>query len=250
MSEKLGMTLVLVALAGCVAGGTADKARDLLDEAIKAHGGADRLNTYKASTAAVKGKLNVAGQTLSFTARFARELPDRMRNEITVEVMNTTIKEIQVLNRGKGWRSENGKTQEMTGEMLKEAREELHGDEVTGQLTPLKGGQYKLSLLGDLKVGDRESVGLRVARAGFRDIHLYFDKKTHLLAKAETRAKDLTAGGKEVTVETFYDDYRPVRGVQVPHRLTIKRDGMAFLTAEVTDVKLFEKLGDDSFGKP
>lgn len=252
MRKSLAATAILMALATAPARGADDKDMQvLLDKAIKAHGGAANLNKYLASTMKVKGKLSVRGQALDYTGDFSVQMPDRMREEITVEVMGKKYPVIQVLNKDKGWSNTDGKTTAMNKMMLKEAREEMHSGWVTQQLTPLKGKDYKLSPLGEIKVGGREAAGMRVSHKGYRDVSLYFDKKNYRLLKVEARAKDLMGGGdKEEKVETFYEDYKPVQGMPVPHRLVMKRDGKDFLTGEVIEVKLLEKLGDEVFAKP
>lgn len=222
----------------------------LLDRAIKAHGGADILNKFPATTMKMKGKVHVMNQTFDFTGDFAVQMPDRIRHEINVDVMGMQFKQIQVLDKNKGWIAAAGQTREMNKEELEEAREEMHAGWVAGQLTPLLGKEYKLSSLGESKIGKRDAAGILVARKGYRDVNMYFDKKSGLLLKTESRVKDLMGGGQEVTQETFYDDYKDLQGVQVAHTLTMKRDGKDFLSGELTEVQAHEKLGDEHFAKP
>ena len=79
---------------------------------------------------------------------------------------------------------------------------------------------------------------------------LFFDKKTGLLLKTETRSKDPMAGDNEYTAETLYDDYKKVDGFPVAHKVTVKRDGKLFFASENSDVRLAEKLDDSTFEKP
>ncbi len=109
---------------------------------------------------------------------------------------------------------------------------------------------YKLSALGEVKVGDRPAIGVRVQRKGYRDVNLFFDKDKSLLLKMETRVKDIMQGGQEYTSATVYADYKKVEGMEIPHKVTIERDGKAFVEGEITEVKLSEKLGDSLFEKP
>jgi hypothetical protein len=57
-------------------------------------------------------------------------------------------------------------------------------------------------------------------------------------------------GGKEYMAETFYSDYKKVDGLLIAHKLLIKRDGNKYVDAEVTEVKVSEKLDDSVFAKP
>lgn len=223
--------------------------KELIAKAIKAHGGKDVLTKYKASENKMKGTVHVMGMAIDFTGEVAYQAPNRMRIEIDAEVGGMTFKTIQVLAGDKGWISTNGKVSKMTKDMLAEGKEQFHSGAVT-RLVVLEQKGYTLSPLGEAKVNGREAVGVRVAHKGYRDVSLYFDKKTHMLVKSETRGKDLMAGGEEYTGETFYSDYKKVDGVQVAHKVVVKRDGKKYVEGEITESKVAEKLDDSVFAKP
>ena len=54
----------------------------------------------------------------------------------------------------------------------------------------------------------------------------------------------------EVTAEEFFDDYKPVGGIQHAHKITVLRDGKKFVEGEITDFTPKEKLDDSTFAKP
>jgi hypothetical protein len=116
-------------------------------------------------------------------------------------------------------------------------------------LLPLRDRDYELAPVGELKIGERTAVGIRVSHKGRRDINLFLDKETGRLLKSETRAKDVQAG-KEFTQETLYSEYKEVDGVPVAHKFIMNRDGKPFLELEMSDYKAHEKLDDSTFGKP
>jgi hypothetical protein len=242
--------------AGVLAGAGVVRADDQADvkaviaKAIKAQGGAANLARYQALTTKNKGKFYGMGAGIDYTGENAYQFPDRLRVEVEGEVMGQNFKVVQVVNGDKGWVAFNDKVTPMTKEMVAEAREQMYAARVT-RLLPLSGTDFKLSPLGEVKVGDRPAVGVRVESKNHRDISLFFDKDKGLLLKSETRAKDVQGGGDtEFTVETVYGDYKKVDGVQVPHNVTIKRDGKLFVENEITEAKLAEKLDDSLFAKP
>jgi outer membrane lipoprotein-sorting protein len=251
MRKLLGVWCV----AGLLAGGAvrADDAADVkavLDKAIAAHGGADNLTKYKAVSMHIKGKLHgVIGDSVDVTGEIASQLPDRLRFEMSLTVMGTDLKITQVVKGDKGWVAVNDMIMELTKEQMAEAREQMHVAGVT-RLVVLRDKAYKLSPLGDSKVEGKDAVGLRVEHKDRRDVSLFFDKKTGLLLKSETRGKDPMAGDKEFTAETLYDDYKKVDGFPVAHKVTVKRDGKLFVESESSDVKVAEKLDDSTFEKP
>jgi hypothetical protein len=225
------------------------KLREIVAKAIKAHGGEDTLKKLQASVTKTKGKFYGLGEAIDYTGETAVQLPDRIRTEVAGTANGQEFKFYQIVKGDKGWMKFGDDTMELSKEMIAEAKEQLNVAAIA-HLTVLTGKGYKLSSLGDVKVGDREAVGVRVEREGFRPVSLFFDKGNGMLVKTETRGKDLMRGGEEYTSETFYKDYKKVDGLMVPHKITIKRDGKDFVESETTEVKPSEKLDDATFAKP
>jgi hypothetical protein len=221
------------------------KVREIVERAIKAHGGTDLLTKYKASISKEKGKLHLAGAALDFTSETSFQLPVRRRAEAHYKATQATI--IQVIDGKKGWLKEGNETEEMNKEMLALAKEEMYHANIS-HLICLKDNDYKLSPLEEVKVGDRPAIGIRVKRKGYRDVNLFFDKDKSLLLKMEVRVKDLA--GQEYTFTKRYDDYRKVKGMMFPYKFATECDGEPYVEAEVTEVKIAEKLDDNVFAKP
>ena len=228
-------------------------AKAVVEKAVKARGGADNLAKYKADVLKIKGAVHVSGLDIDFTGEISFQQPDKSRAVIEGTVMGTNFKSTRVVNGDKGWIDDLlGATQsmrDMSKEELAEERESQNANSMA-RLAVLTDKAYTVSTVGESKVGDKEAVGILVKRKGYRDVSLFFDKKTHLLLKSETRVKDPQGGDTEFTQEAFYDDYKKVGDLQVAHKLTIKRDGKAFLESETTEFKPEEKLDDGLFAKP
>lgn len=225
------------------------KLQEVVDRAIKAHGGLDNLKKFKASATKQKGKVRVMGQAFDYTSEASLQLPDRFRLEVKTNAGGQEFTFIQVINGNKGWMKLADNSQELDKDMLDEAKEQLNAANIT-QLVCLKDKEYKLSTLGEVKVGDRPAIGIRVERKGYRDVSLFFDKEKSLLRKMETRGKDPMQGGQEYTSTTLYDDYKKVEGMMVAYKTTVERDGKPFVDGEVTEVTVSEKLDDSVFEKP
>jgi outer membrane lipoprotein-sorting protein len=231
----------------------ADEAADMkavVEKAIKAHGGLETLSKYKAVTAKSKGVFHGLGQPIDYTSTLVYQEPDKVRVETEGEFMGVNFKRVEVVNGNKGWIQLMGNTDEMSKDVMAEVQERLHAQAVA-HLVALTNKDYKLSTLGEAKVGDRAAVGVRVEYKGRRDVNLFFDKENGLLLKSETRVKDVESGGdKEATQETYYSDYKKVEGMQVPFKVKVNRDGKLLVEAETTEFKPAEKLDDGQFGKP
>jgi hypothetical protein len=223
-------------------------AKAIIEKATKAHGGADKLANVKAFTSKMKGKVHVMGLDLDFTGSTAMQEPEKMRVEIESEVMGMKFTSLQVFNKDKAWASINGMTMELDKEAVAAFKEKLYLGDV-GRLVKLTDKQFKLKPLGEIKVDGKEAIGVHVECKGHADVNLYFDKKTNLLVKTETREKD-PASGEEYATSTILGDYKVIDGVQVAHKAEIKRDDKPFVEAEISDYKIEKELSDTLFEKP
>jgi hypothetical protein len=248
---RLSLSLcAVVALATLARADAEADVKAILDKAIKASGGEEKLAKVKAMRMKSKGKFyGFSADGIDYTAETAWQYPNRVRDEIHAEVMGNKVVILEIVDGDKGWTSTAGNTEEMNKDALEEATENMHANRVS-MLYPLKDKEFKLAPLPETKVGDREAVGIKVTSKGHRDINLYFDKKTSFLIKSETKAKDLMNEGKEVAQETYFDDYKDVDGIQTPFKVTIKRADKDYVVAEMTDVKIVDKLEDKLFEKP
>jgi outer membrane lipoprotein-sorting protein len=243
MRKSVAILLTLCLLLGAIRTIRADDqdARGIIAKAMQATGGEEKLAKLKAMSWTEKGTFYGMGAGVPYTGSYSAERPDKFKMEIQGVF---TI----VVNGDKGWMGANGSTQEMTKEQLDEQKQGLYAGSVAS-LVPLKDKAYKLSLLGESKVGDRSAAGVKVSRKDHYDVNLYFDKETNLLVKTVSRLKD-SMSGQEVEQEATYSDFKEVEGVKVPTKVSIKRDGKQFVEAENSDMKLAEKLDDSVFAKP
>jgi hypothetical protein len=221
--------------------------KSLIDKAIKASGGEEKLAKYKAATWKGKGKINVGGIEIDFAVEAATQPPKQARVKSEGEFSGTKFERMQIVNGDKGWISLSGNTQDMSEDELATAKEDLYAGWVA-MLVPLKDAAFKLSPLPEIKVGDRPAIGVKVSHQGHKDINLYFDKDKGLLVKVQRRVKDMM--GQEVDQETFYTDYKEENGILHPRKQKAKRDGTDFLQIEITEYKPVEQLDASLFAKP
>jgi len=248
--RKIGLLACGVCLSlawGLYARGQGDESRAIIDRAIKAHGGAKKLEAVKAVQIKMKGKIYQPMEA-AFTGEISSQPPDKLKLSIDIEVNNMNFAFVQVFDGKKGWQSIGGMTKEVDADEVKEFKEQAHVEEVSS-LVVLKDKSYKLSALGDSKVGDQDTVGVQITKKGMRDVNLYFDKKSHLLLKAEYRALDPSK--QEVTQEKLFLNYKDVGGMQMPGKMVVNNDGKKFLALEIPEATPMETPFDDSvFAKP
>ncbi len=225
-----------------------DESRAVIEKAIEAHGGAKVLAGIKAMQMKGKGKA-YQPMEFTFTIDVSAVPPSKYKVEVDVEINNMNIKVIKVFNGDKGWLNVLGKTTDLGEVELKEFKEMAHVEKVTS-LIALREKAYKLSPLGESKVEGRDAVGVQVTTKDRRDVNLFFDKKSHLLVKAEYRALD-EATKQEVTQEKILLDYKKgASGLRSPTKMIINNDGKKFLEAEITEVTTPDSIDDSNFAKP
>jgi hypothetical protein len=165
-----------------------------------------------------------------------------------IDAAGQTIELIVVGDGKQAWEKAGDKMQEMAKDKLAEFQHMIYTMHL-GQLIPLKDKTFTLTALGESKIGERPVLGVKVSRKGRRDVKLFFDKETGLLAKNETRTLDEFTG-KEVTQEAILTDYKDVSGQKRFHKLTLLRAGKLFVEEEFSDQQSHEKLDPKLFAKP
>lgn len=244
----LGILLILV---GFARSGEEKDLRAIIDKAIVATGGAKKLARFQSLSMKAEGKIFIlGGDGLPFTGEWHVDSYKQIRFGMDLSIMGQNVNVTVVVTGDKGWIKAANEVKDMTADELAEQKENMYAEWATS-LLPLKDKAFQLSALGETKVEARAAVGVRVSKKGHRDLNLYFDKADGILLKSETMVKDVQGGGnKEMNQESFYSEYKEADGVKHPSKLTIKRDGNAFLTCTFSEFRPHEKLDKSLFERP
>jgi hypothetical protein len=231
-----------------------DDVKAIITKAIKAHGGEDALTKYQAGQTKAKGKLVLPqiGDT-DFTQESAFMLPDKFKEMLDFEVMGKKINVVTIVNGDKITieTTVDGKKVpvEITDRVKEAVKEQAHMMKAARLVALLKDKDFQLEQLGEVKVEGKPAVGVRVSSKGHKDLSLYFNKDTGLVAKAERRATDPMAG-KEFTEERIILEYEKNKdGIPLPKKVVVKHDGEKHIEVEVLESKWLEKLDDSEFKK-
>lgn len=236
------LSALSLVLSWTAAGRAEDKdCRAIIDKAIQAAGGEEKLAKNKALTWKEKGTFSGQGAAQPYTGTYEVQWPDQFRMEI--QGVFTLV-----LNDDKGWYSEGGQTHEMNKEQLAQQKETQFASWVT-TLLPVKDKAFELSSSGESKVGNRPVVGIKVTHKGHNDIKLFFDKDNWLLLRTEYRYKDARTG-KEVEMVITGSDFKEFGGLKFPTKVEMKRDGKKFVEAEMFDIRPQHSLDPKLFAKP
>jgi hypothetical protein len=244
--RKTSTILAAVALVLCwratVQAEEKDEARAIVAKSIHALGGEAKVEKTKAATFKEKGIYYGMGDGLPYTGKYAMQFPGQFRMEIEGAF-------VIVLDGDKGWTKFGDETKEMEKKSL-DVQQTNHRAGWIASLLPLKDKEFKLAVIDGVKVDDKPTVGVKVTRAHYPEVNLYFDKATNLLVKSEFRTKAEEMEFKDVTMEVFYRDYKDYDGVKGPSKLLLMRDGKKYVEAEVLEYKAEGKLDAKVFAKP
>ena len=228
-----------------------DELKAIIVKAVQAHGGEEKLTALesKAIEMKSKGTIHLLGG-FNYTSEVHAQLPGKFREVTQMEINGIQITQTVVLNGEQCWINVNGMN---IGDQIpgldKEIKASMYERRVMSLLPLLKGKEFELGPLGEVKVGDEDAVGVKVSSKGQRDVSLYFSKKTGLLVKTEGRAVDFMTM-QEVAQEFVLSDYEDKDGFKTPRKLLINRDGKKFLDKETTEFRVVDKIDESVFAKP
>lgn len=232
---------LLAAVALAVGRSAADdqaEARAVIDKALKAMGGEDKLK-MKAAVWKARGKVKYGPcqEEREFTGTWSVSLPQRCR--IAIDVGDKSLF-LCVKDGDRIWT----KIADLPVEDAAPGISRIfYGSWVEG-LTPLGDKAFSLSLLKDEVVNDRPAVGVKVVCKDRPKVYLYFDKETGLLAGS--RFFD----GDDLEQSCVYSDYKEDDGFKHPTTVTLWQRGRVSMVYTVTEYKRLEKLDDKLFEKP
>jgi hypothetical protein len=244
-------TLVVVAiLATGLSAAADDKARAVVERAIKAHGGEDNLKKLRAARIKVEGTMTIGTgeKALAFTLEDTWQMPDKYRSSSSFRVMDKDITQTQAFDGESGWAQLNGRTEDMAKEALAEMREQKYAEDLD-RLGFLADKALELSALDEAKVNGQPAAVVRVKAKGHRDVKLYFDKASGLLVKREHDVQD-SASGELVTQEVAFADFRDKGGVQHWSTIAVLRAGKKVIEAKLKDIEFLDKVDPKVFAKP
>jgi len=243
----LVVTVSISALGRTVSADDPD-ATAILDKAMKALGGEDKLKKIDAAIWKSKGKLRLGDNTEhDFTGQTIMQGLDRVRSEAEIEFLGQKHKMLAVLNGDKALQVF-GHMPLQPDDAVARLKSSLYLAIIPVTITPLTEQRLKVRADGEEKVGGRPAVVLKVTCPDGKDFTISFDKESGLPVKAV--GKIFTLDGQQVTQETTYSDYKDFEGIKVAIRLESKIDGKPSRKSDLTEFKLLDKVDPLAFSIP
>jgi hypothetical protein len=242
----LGVALLILMFAPDRACG--ETAKEVVQKAVDAMGGADTIKKYTAARTAGKGKMSIMGLDIELETTALYQLPDKAKNVMKMEVLGQKVTVTQIVNGDKIKMTANDMEPPLNDDAKAELKESIVLQAVQNLAPLLEDKGFELSLIENPeKVKDKEVVGVLVKAKNIKDTKLFFDKKTNLLVKVERKGIDPMGGGKNVNQEMIFLDHKKFDGITRPVKMEVFMDGKKFMEAEVTEYKHLDKADKKEF---
>jgi hypothetical protein len=249
MQRYLGAILAAVLFLSPPNPARADEARNaVLDKAIKALGGAEKLGKLEAFSWKSKGKITINDDDNEISIQATAQGLDHFRSEFQGEFGGNTIKGVSVVNGDKAWRKFGDNSMEMDANALANEKRTLYLQLTPILILPLKGKGFKVETAGEEKVGDKAAVALKVTGPDGKDFKLFFDKESGLPVRLTATVAGFN--GEEYVQETTFSDYKEFAGIKKATKVESKRDGQKFISQEITEFKALDKPDPKLFEEP
>ena len=239
---------VVLGVPGLAARAEEAKPEEIIDRAIRAHGGEERLAGLRAFAMTERV---VYPDAATWDTEVVVQLPDRYRSDRRISSGGKSTASLLVLNGDQGWLKLNDHVSPYPKAFI--ASFQKHTVTYAGPRSILrlrarqKNPACQFTTIGEGTVEGRPAVGLRMKLEGGPEETWYFDKESGLLLKEEERIKRFE-GEDEVTA-TLFGDYHVFDGFPIARKVTYQRDGKPAYTRETTDFKVATPA-EGAFAKP
>jgi zinc protease len=220
------------------------RGKTLVERAVKAKGGLEKLKSVRTLTATSKTKLMTPQGPVEADTKTLIAYPDRFR----IEAKLPQAEIVQTFAGGEAWIKDPTGVHDAPPPMRDEFRASAQRDLIL-LLIDAAAGKLQARALAATGPDDKdlEALELSGGATARESITLFLDKATGLIVKVAYSA--FTPVGRQRT-EELLSDYRTVDGVQVAYKAIMRRADQTILERVVTDLKLNLPLEDALFKKP
>jgi len=211
----------------------------LLDKAIQALGGEEKLNKAKSLSWKSKSTITFNGNDNDVTTETTEQDFDHFRETFDANFGGNAIKGLTVLAGDKGWRDFGDNHMDMDKDAIVNQKRTVYLNVIPATLVALKGKDFKVEPLAT------DATGIKVTPTDGKEFSLYFDKDTGLPARLV--AKVVGFMGDEFTQETTFSDYKDMAGIKKATKVVSKRNGEKFMDQQITEFTVLDKVDPKLF---
>lgn len=217
----------------------------IIDKAIKALGGEEKLGKLKIITWKSKNKITFNGMDNEGTGTTTIQGLDHFRQEFEGEFGGNKVKFVTILSGDKGSRKFGENATEMDKATVASQKRTTYMTVIPISMLSLKDKEFKKESIAEEKVGDKPAVGLKVTDADKKEFKIYFDKESGLPVKLVAKVPGFN--GDEFDQETLFTDYKEIAGIKKSMKVTMKRNGEKFMEQTLTEFKILDKVDAKTF---
>jgi uncharacterized protein (TIGR02246 family) len=221
-------------------------AKAILDKAIKALGGEEKLSKIKAAAWKTKGTITFGGRDNKASTQVTVQGLDHFRQELDGVFGG---KGILVLAGNKGWRQFAGEALELDRQAVADLKRTAYLTVIPITILPLKSKEFKVEALAEEKAGGKLLAGLKVTESDGKEFSLYFDKESGLPVKHVAKVAGFMGAG-EVTQEMTFCDYKKMGGIMKATKIEARRNGEKFFAQQLTEFHVLDKVDPKMFAAP
>ncbi len=225
----------------------ADDARDQVDKAVQAHGGAKALAKLQRMIRSSAGSMFLFNQETPFRDELTVLLPSKWRLNLASGPPDKQSQMVIIVNENDAWQwntlGVNLMPKERTAELQDESRVMWYAT-----LVPLQQDKnLQLGTIPGVDVEGRPTRGISVNLPGKTEVRLYFDAQSNLLVKI---ARKTLEAGVAVEKEYFYANHKPVEGVTLPSKYSEFTSGRKLVEVNTIQYKFQDTVDEKLFTKP
>ncbi len=245
----IGLFLLVFGLTGPGRAGDDKEVQAILDKAIRALGGQEKLSKVKAVLSKSKGQISLGGADNEFTSDTTVQGLDHFRQDFEGNFGGNQLKGSTILAGEKGWRKLGDMQATLGPDEVANLKQSVYLQMTSMTVVPLKEKPFKVERASEEKVDGKPAVGLKITGPDGKEFTLYFDKASGLPVKQVARVAGFMGAG-EVTQETTFGDYKEMGGIQRATRIRVLRDGQKFVDQEITDFRVLDRVEPKTFAEP
>jgi hypothetical protein len=221
----------------------------VLQKAITAHGGAEKLAQFRTVRSQYQGIIVIKNFHCSISGDDVQQYPDKFKqSHRIVNPRGVFFDVISGFDGVKFWVYAERKLTEFNDPRAVAAvRQGMLHDPCA--LNEFLNVPYELANTGVVDVRGSKAIALRATKTGDNDFLLFIGKKTHLLVK--TQGTSFNADLNRTTrQERFITDYMDVAGAKMSKRIEDYEDSRLSIDVEATSITLLNRLDDAIFSQP
>lgn len=220
----------------------ADQATDLANIHVEVIGGRERIAALKALRAT--GYVFAGGKKVRFSQITAR--PNRVRQEIGAAGRSL----VQASDGATApWKFDTGVWPPRYAEMpAGEAKLFTADAEFDDPLVAGAERGYVFDYAGEVTVGGRKLLRLLVTKKMAESFSLLLDAENYfIVARLDRRT---SPAGRAIEIATRFDDFRPVEGVLLPHKVSVLTEGKIVQQIVIEAIVANPEVTDETFARP